>query len=439
MMELDKDAFSQKQWNIITSNVDYKQVIAAAGSGKTRTVIGYTLYSLQKNQQEQILILTFSRKACGELLNRFPKNYKDYIEIKTFHAFCYHYIKQYHPYYSKIPFNILLDIQKEKFLKELLIKKPEITYGIPYPVLIESFNQLQFYLPSLYKYIFEQIKKFKEENHYLEFEDLIELTLEGIIKNEKWILPLKEKYKHIVVDEFQDTDPKQMKFLTLLKPQKIFIVGDDWQSIYGFRGADLRSFLEFKSFFYKTKIFKLDENYRSLEPIVKTGNSIIKKSSKKIIKKVISIRGNLLNIPVLGYYLDFYKNYDFIIKIIIQYKGMLLVRSNYRKNFWLKKGLNSEYIMTIHKSKGLEFPFVIIDLSRGWSGESFLTDEEIRILYVAITRAQNLCLVLINTEIPTLETFIYKKLLKNHLKIVNDKELLIFLDKEFEFRHKLAS
>ncbi|GIX41085.1 MAG: DNA helicase [Leptospiraceae bacterium] len=435
MMELHKDLFSKKQWEIITTNNKYKQVIAAAGSGKTRTVIGYTMFSIENDfNANKILLLTFSKKACEELMHRFPESYHRYIEVRTFHAFCYHYIKQYHPVYSKYKFNILTDDLKEQFLKEVLEKNPVITFGIPYPILLRNFNKIQSYLPDLYQFLNRELLNYKKKFYYLEFEDLISMIINGLEKNEFWIEPLKNNYKHIIVDEFQDTDPEQMKFLTILKPEKLFIVGDDWQTIYGFRGATVIPILKFKSFFKRTKIFKLNENYRSLEPIVNTGNIVIAKSSKKSIKKVKSIRGNILKIPVLGYLLEYYKNYNFIVELIHKYQGMILVRSNYRRKFWLKKGVSEKQIMTIHKSKGLEFPVVFIDISKGWSGERNLTDEEIRILYVAITRAQNLCIILINTEINTLESFIYKQLLNNQLLIVKEDLLIRSLEKEFDYR-----
>ena len=436
-MKLEQKSFSKQQWDIITSKYPHKQVIAAAGSGKTRTVIGYTMYSLEQISQNKILLLTFSRKACGEMMHRIPQEYLKHVEIRTFHAFCYHYIKNYHPEYSKFSFKILLEEEKNEIIKQILYQNPKKTYGIPYPVLINSIHHLKFKIPELYKIVSEEIQKYKKQNQYLEFEDLIEIVLDGLSKKQPWIEPLLQNYKHVVVDEFQDTDPKQMRFLQLLKPEKLLVVGDDWQAIYGFRGATVEPFFKFKVLFQKSKIFKLDENYRSLEPIVKVGNFIISKSSKKTFKNVKSVRGNALKIPVLGYCLDFYKNYDIIIKILNQYNGMMLVRSNYRKRFWLNLGLKFENILTIHKSKGLEFPLVFIDISKGWSGENHLTDEEIRVLYVAITRAQNLCVILVDTEINSLESFIYKKIIKKHLLFVDKQLLLKYIEKEILFRKSL--
>jgi DNA helicase-2/ATP-dependent DNA helicase PcrA len=438
VMKLEQKSFSKKQWDIITSKYPHKQVIAAAGSGKTRTVIGYTMYSLEQKSQNKILLLTFSRKACGEMMHRIPQEYSKHVEIRTFHAFCYHYIKNYHPEYSKYSFKILLEEEKNEIIKQILYQNPKKTYGIPYPVLINSIHHIQYKIPELYNILSEEIQKYKQENHYLEFEDLIEIVLDGLSKKQPWIEPLLQNYQHVVVDEFQDTDPKQIRFLQLLKPEKLLVVGDDWQAIYGFRGATIEPFFKFKALFQKSKIFKLDENYRSLEPIVKVGNFIISKSSKKSFKNVRAIRGNDLKIPVLGYYLGFFKNYDFIINLINQYNGMMLVRSNYRKRFWLNQGLKFENILTIHKSKGLEFSIVFIDITKGWSGENHLTDEEIRVLYVAITRAQNLCIILVNTEINSLESFIYKKLIKNQIMFVDDRLLLKYIEKENIYRNSLT-
>lgn len=433
MMKVNQLDYSKKQWDIITSTHHHKKVIAAAGSGKTRTVIGYTMYYLQNHSDKQkILILSFSRKACGEILSRLPEEYKSSVEVRTFHAFCYHYIKKYHPIYSNTDFKILLDSHKEEYLKKLFRDDPEITYGIPYKVIIKNFYKLNQYLPNLFNLLNAKLNQYKLENQFLEFQDLIEIVLKGLENNEQWIEPLRKIYTHIIVDEFQDTDPQQLKFLYLTNPVNLLIVGDDWQAIYGFRGATVEPFINFSKFFRKTKTFKLDENYRSLSPIIQLSNKIIDYSSKKIQKVVKTKRKHEITFPVLGHLLN--ENIDPIIELIQKYNVMVLVRSNARKDYWIQNGVPQNNIMTIHKSKGLEFPVVFIDIVKGWSGESLFVDEEIRILYVAITRAQNLCVFLYDEYKKSLESFIVYYILKKDINSISIDLLEKYLNQEINSR-----
>ncbi len=437
-MEFRRENFSKKQWEIITSKVHNKQIIASAGSGKTRTVVGYTLYRLEyKNDKDKILLLTFSRKACEELKVRFPEKALEWIEIRTFHAFCYHYIKNFHPEYSIRNFSILEENQKLEFLKELLQKNPKKTYGIPYLVLLKNLKQLEFHIPELYQFINHELQIYKKEHQLLEYEDLICMVVEGLIEKRKWVQPLLNTYQHIIVDEFQDTDPLQFQFLYLVNPKSLFVVGDDWQAIYGFRGATIIPLLKFKNHFRDVKRFKLVENYRSLKAIVDCGNYIIKKSSQKIPKSVRAVRGKGIGISILGITNQEKNFYGSLITLLFEYNVMILVRSNFRRAFWIKEGIPEEQVMTIHKSKGLEFPVILLDIEDGWSGEAYLTDEEIRVCYVGITRAQNVCIILYNHwKKESLEYFLYFRFFSKLLKNVNTDRLKYFLQKEKQFRSK---
>lgn len=424
--------FSRKQWKIIVENHPYKQVVAAAGSGKTRTVIGYTQYVIEK-YGDFILLLTFSRKACGELQHRLPEPLHSRVEIRTFHAFCYHYLRKYHPVLSGSNFRILLDEEKEKLIKNILLSRPGLSRGIPYDLLIRKFPLLKKENPELYHLLTKEIQDYKEKHNYLEFGDLISIVLQGLEKKENWTEPLKEIYRHVIVDEFQDTDPEQLQFLSLLEPEKLLVVGDDWQAIYGFRGATVEPFLRFRKFFRKAKVFKLDENYRSLEPVVNLGNYVIARSSLRIPKKVRTIRKIKDPFPVLSLEVT-ESNLKDIVSIVNEYNVMILVRSNYRKAFWWEKGVSIPQVMTIHKAKGLEFPVVFLDISAGWSGESHLTDEEIRILYVGITRAKNLLVLLYQNNFQKYETRLFQTMFLKKSKFISLPELQRFLKKETEFR-----
>lgn len=437
-MEFKKESFSKKQMEIITSQENYKQIIASAGSGKTRTVVGYTMFQLEyKNIKDKILLLSFSKKACEELKSRFSLEVLQSIEIRTFHAFCYHYIQNFCPEYKTQKFSILEEDQKLEFIKEILLKNPKKTCGIPYLVLLRNLKKLEFHLPELYQFINLELQRYKKENQLLEYEDLIYMVVEALKERKNWILPLLEIYQHIIVDEFQDTDPLQFEFLQLVNPKKLFIVGDDWQAIYGFRGASVVPLLKFKNQFKHVKRFKLVENYRSLQAIVDCGNYIIQKSSQKIPKSVKAIRGKGVNIPILAITNEEKNFYQSLVALLYEYSVTILVRSNAKRTFWIKEGISETQVMTVHKAKGLEFPVVLLDIEGGWSGEAYLTDEEIRVSYVAITRAQNLCIVLYNYwKKESLEYFLYFQFFSKISKRVNLHQLQSFLEKEKKFRNK---
>ncbi len=403
--------WNEEQKAVIKSNAPVKQVIAAAGSGKTATMIGL-LAEQERNggiRPDRTLIVTFTNKAAEEFQNRILQNLlSDRYIILTFHAFCYQMIKSYHPIYSKSPMRIIEKKQLEAFTIDFLYKDRFKIGGTPFSIL---FRQNAYYFksehPEIYEKYIKALSTWKAKENLLEFEDLPLITLNGLENKENWTHILPSLFDSVIVDEFQDTDTTQLKILQQIRPPNLTVVGDDWQAIYGFRGATPEPFLNFPSYFNKTEQFFLTTNYRSLKGIIDLSTHALQKNKSKISKIVKSHRNG--NASVLQFTMenpksDRYNMVQKLEKALMEDKeSIMLVRSNFRRKEWIQSGIPEKKITTIHAAKGLEYRTVILDLSAGWSMpesmDNTLLEEERRILYVGISRAKDE-LILLGRKLP---------------------------------------
>lgn len=433
------EGFSSAQSAIITEEKACKQVVAAAGSGKTRTVIGLTRFRFESGLERagRFLILSFSRKASGEIRSRLPAQLHDAVEIRTFHSFCYRRLLELHPTLSRSSFRILEEEERNRFLYKILREHPDVIGGIPFSLILKSRETFYEYFPELAMKTYRALHAYKRENDLLEYDDLIQILLWGLRRQESWALHMKSLYDMILVDEFQDTDPQQLEFLLRMNSPRLMVVGDDWQAIYSFRGATVQPFLDFKKLFPGTVLYPLTENYRSLQPIVHGGSGIIKHSSRQIRKKVKAVRGRGPNFPVLSFALRPGEEPDFV-RLIEQHDVVILTRSNFRRDLWMAAGFPESRILTIHRSKGLEFPVVLLDVIGGWSGETFLSDEEIRIAYVGMTRAENLFCCLHRPVYPeqAMERTVFEVLFRPICRPVGRDGLSGLLEQEAQYRER---
>lgn len=246
-------------------------VVAGAGSGKTKTLI-FRIQEMERRgiDLENILILTFSKKAALELKMRACTSGIDSnrVNISTFHSFCFNLLKD-----NSIYFKILTKDEKQ---------------------MVENYFKREAEKGKKTIEINEEVKKFYIENNYLDFDGIIKRVLKELNENKKFLKLVSEKYKFIMVDEYQDTDSYQKDFLTVLNRagSNLMAVGDDFQSIYAFRGANYKNILLFKKDFPKSQLIKFQNNFRSSEEIVKFISSITKKINGKIEKKSFAIKAN---------------------------------------------------------------------------------------------------------------------------------------------------
>lgn len=273
---------------------------------------------------------------------------------------------------------------------------------------------------KLAKPLLKDYKKYCINKSYLDFNDLITTSI-SLFKNNKDIARhYRNRFNYILVDEFQDVNNLQVELLKLLltSRNKLFCVGDDWQSIYGFRGSNPEYILNFETHFKNAGIIKLNLNYRSTQNIVEAGNEVIRKNKYRVDKQMTAIKKSARKIVVYSGN-DLAENVEYATKEVKKllkegYAGddiLFLYRrskmfSEYRNRFRREK--IRIQAKTIHAAKGLEAKIVfIVGLKEGYGGfpdiwlkdrlfqvikkanHDLLLEEERRLFYVAVTRARD--------------------------------------------------
>jgi DNA helicase II / ATP-dependent DNA helicase PcrA len=386
--------YSEEQMQILEDDSRFVQVIAAAGSGKTSTMVGLLSKILEdkKEPSNKILVLTFTRKATREFKERLERMHPDSgVKIHTFHAYCLSVLQRYHPEFKKNPAKVLDETQKNQIWKDILRNYKFQIGGIPFEFLMNPKNtELEEYFPGLLSEMNEVYQGIKKENKYLDFDDLVQMYLEGLREKAAWAKEAKQELSRIIIDEFQDTDLTQLEWVQLMDPEKLTVVGDDWQAIYGFRGATVEPFLEFSKSFPGTSLRYLSTNYRSLPKVVEYSGIPIQYNKRNISKKVKAHRMGLGRQEII--LLEDERDWLRILTIVSQdpSKSKVLCRTNFRILKLEQVGFPKDALLTIHASKGLEFETVFLDLTEGWSNEDLEDlEEERRILYVGLSRAKD--------------------------------------------------
>jgi len=279
-------------------------VLAGAGSGKTRVIVGRIekLINEHKVSPSNILAVTFTNKAAEEMRERLAGSLKDHGQItcSTFHALGVRLIKEnldnlgyskgfsiygsaeQHASIKKAMHN--LNISDEMFDPKLISYK--ISYFKNRYTSLNSVTALD-PITSVAKRIMPEYDRILKANNALDFDDLLLKMLELFL--DKTILEkYQDKFKFILIDEFQDTNPVQNRIVLGLgqKYGNVFVVGDDDQSIYGFRGADYRNILDFEKHWEKCRTIVLDVNYRSTATILKAASAVINNNLERKSKNV---------------------------------------------------------------------------------------------------------------------------------------------------------
>lgn len=279
-------------------------VMAGAGSGKTRVLTSRIAHILSTRPipTSAILAVTFTNKAAREMKERIEAMMDidtKFMWISTFHSFCSRFLRlEIHnlkPFSSR--FTILDEEDSLKIVKEI-IKEEDIEDYKPKDIksLIskcKNFKDFQIrnpHLNSVYTLVSNRYHQRLEENNQLDFDDLIIKTI-AILKNNPDILEkYQRKFQYILVDEFQDTNDLQYQLIYMLasRHHNIFVVGDDFQSIYSFRGANMENIKRFRNDFIEHQLILLEENYRSTTQILDLANVIIDKNQNQIKKVMFS-------------------------------------------------------------------------------------------------------------------------------------------------------
>ena len=284
-------------------------VIAGAGSGKTKVLTHKIAYLIaEKNIAPwNILAITFTNKAASEMKERIENLVGDVakdIWMGTFHSICVRILRKY---IDRIGFDssfLIFDTQDQRTLvkeclKALNIDDKMFTDRSVLSEISNAKNEMLEPIQYSVKYqadfrkakigeIYSLYQKRLKENNALDFDDIINYTIKILTENPDALEYYTEKFKYVLVDEYQDTNKAQFTLVTILasKYGNITVVGDNDQGIYSFRGADISNILNFEKDFPGTKIIKLEQNYRCTGNILKAANYVIKNNETKYEKKL---------------------------------------------------------------------------------------------------------------------------------------------------------
>ena len=319
-------------------------VVAGAGSGKTRVLTYKIAYLLQSGYQPHtILALTFTNKAAREMKQRIASITSEYITrylwMGTFHSIFYRILRREAAHIGYPSDFTIYDSSDSKNLIKTIIKEMQLDDKIYRPGMIQSRisnakNALvthQAYLSNkeLLEYDMygkvpltgEIYKRYQMRCFNAGAMDFDELLLQTNILFRDCpdvLTKYQEQFRYVLVDEYQDTNFAQHLIVTRLceKRHHVFVVGDDAQSIYSFRGANIDNMLRFKDNYPECKLFKLEQNYRSTQNIVDAANSLIAKNEEQIKKTVYSENEKGNKITILSAYSDYEEGYLVSTKIL---------------------------------------------------------------------------------------------------------------------------
>ena len=307
---------NQEQLKVVTEGDGSCLVLAGAGSGKTRTIIYRVAYLIEQGvNPANILLVTFTNKASKEMLQRVEKllgYYPTGLWGGTFHSIANRILRQYAVLVNRTPSFTILDMQDVKALIKICIKDLQIDTSakrFPSPAKLlgvisyarNSAQDIQTVIKKRYPNFsdlspfIERIADLYESRKIsadsLDFDDLLLLWRDLLRNNVSLREQLSQKFQYILVDEYQDTNVIQADIIRLLSEhhQNLLVVGDDAQSIYSFRAAEIKNILNFPDNFLKTKTFRLITNYRSTPEILALANQTIALNKDQFKKELKAI------------------------------------------------------------------------------------------------------------------------------------------------------
>lgn len=446
---------NEKQLEAVKS-LENTLVVAGAGSGKTFTIVNKIKYLLDNNiyKENELLVISFTNESVNDLKRKIDYN----LDIMTFHKLAITLInnpdmKISNEYYLKYIINEYFNSygkynkKQNKLIKRILkemdidnLKKLIFTFINLYKsnyndinYLLNLYQKSHFINKIYFKIILEIYHIYNQEiesSNLYDFNDMIKIATNNINNN-----LIKTNYKYIIIDEFQDTSLNRFKLIDAIMKQnnaKIFVVGDDYQSIYRFSGCNLDIFLNFNKLVSNLNIINLDYNYRNPKEIIDVANSFIMKNKNQIKKETICLKN--INKPIK---ICFYKNKRTAIEKILKYidtKYLILGRNNTDKDLF---NVQDKPFLTIHKSKGLEEDnIILINLTNNNNSlpskiknhkiinkliktDYYPYEEERRLFYVALTRTRNNIYLLVPKSNYSIFIKELMKNYKNYIEYIN--------------------
>lgn len=316
---------NEEQKKAVSFDGKHLLVLAGAGTGKTKTIVARALYLLEHGiSPSKILILSFTRKSANEIVNRIELLHHKSIGItgQTFHSWCMNIIKSNPNYFHCEEYTCLDEDDRESAVKLLCGKKFKdkddkrispikiidvYSYAKNAKCPLSEAMRVKVYdngdkeslkdkiakNKSIYEDIIKKYISYKKEHNYIDYDDILSIVAVRLKQDLNLAQFVTQKYEHILVDEMQDTNPLQYELLSSFYNNcHLFCVGDDAQSIYGFRGADFKIIHNFTNIVENARKVKLSLNYRSTQEILNVSNWLLAQSVIKYDKSLNSFRGH---------------------------------------------------------------------------------------------------------------------------------------------------
>lgn len=459
--ELDKE-----QMEAVCSNSKYILIVAGAGSGKTTTIIGKIKYLiLNGTNPNDVLCISFTNATVTNLKEKIKKETGMLIDVYTFHKLSMNILDNYKVRY-KICASDFLDYLVKEYLENIILNDNNMMYIVlkyfnlstvkinilkKYKKLLSdgkieklirlvtkfirlmktngyniySFNRFykskfktkRFYFLKLVLILYQKYQNELESMGELDFDDLI-IEASSLVSSFDY-----QKYKYVIIDEFQDSSMIRFELINnIIKKSNasLFLVGDDFQSIYKFAGCDLRIMLDFNKRFKDGSIYKITNTYRNSQELIDIAGSFVMKNKNQIKKNLVSSKKLSSPIKIIRYN-NYKKDFKKLLEKISVKNSILVLGRNNKDIYklldedyniysdcivYIPKNIEFKY-MTIHKSKGLEAEVVIIinliDDIMGFPSkleddkilsivssniDNYPYSEERRLFYVALTRTK---------------------------------------------------
>lgn len=309
------DTLNEQQREAVYHTEGPLLILAGAGSGKTRVLTHRIAYLIEEKGVNpwNILAITFTNKAAGEMRERVDNLVgfgSESIWVSTFHSTCVRILRRYIDrigydtnftiYDSDDQKTLMRDICKQlnidtkkfkerTFLGAISSAKDEMVTPAEYEV-----NAVGDFSKQMIAKVYWEYEKQLQANNALDFDDLLMKTVQLFQKDAEVLEYYQNRFRYIMVDEYQDTNTVQFKFVSLLaaKYQNLCVVGDDDQSIYKFRGANIQNILSFEEKFKDAKVIKLEQNYRSTGNILNAANAVIRNNHGRKDKSLWTEKGD---------------------------------------------------------------------------------------------------------------------------------------------------
>ena len=308
------DALNEPQRQAVMATDGPLLILAGAGSGKTRVLTHRTAYLIEECgvNPYNIMAITFTNKAAGEMRERIDQMVgygSESIWVCTFHSTCVRILRRY---IDRLGFGTnftIYDSDDQKTLMKDICKRLEIDTKMYKEKMFlsaissakdELIDPIEFetraagdYVKRKQAQVYREYQQALKQNNALDFDDLIMKTVELFKLDKEVLASYQDRFRYIMVDEYQDTNTVQFKLVSLLaaKYRNICVVGDDDQSIYRFRGANIRNILSFEETFPGAKVIKLEQNYRSTKMILDSANEVIRNNTGRKDKRLWTDNG----------------------------------------------------------------------------------------------------------------------------------------------------